>query len=65
LLGLFAVQFAVPGQTGRYVLSGIYLVLAVVALIRNRQHLLPTLTSPFRRTNQPADAERADELVGV
>jgi cation:H+ antiporter len=65
LLGLFAVQFAVPGQTGRYVLSGIYLVLAVVALVRNRHHLLPTLTSPFRRTDKPADAERVNELAGV
>jgi cation:H+ antiporter len=65
LLGLFAVQFAVPGQTGRYVLSGIYLVLAAVALVRNREHILPTLTAPFRRTEKPADAERADELVGV
>jgi cation:H+ antiporter len=65
LLGLFAVQFAVPGQTGRYVLCGIYLALTVVALVRNRQHILPTITSPFRRTEKPADAERADELVGV
>jgi cation:H+ antiporter len=65
LLGLFAVQFAVPGQTGRYVLCGVYLVLAVVALARNRQHILPTITSPFRRTEKPADAERADELVEV
>ncbi len=65
LLGLFAVQFAVPGQTGRYVLCGIYLVLAVIALIRNRQYVVPTITSPFRRTEKPADAERADELVGV
>jgi cation:H+ antiporter len=65
LLGLFAVQFAVPGQTGRYVLCGIYLVLAVVALVRNRQYVVPTITSPFRRTEKPADAERADELVGV
>jgi cation:H+ antiporter len=65
LLGLFAVQFAVPGQSGRYVLSVIYLALAAVALVRNREFILPTLTSPFRRTEKPADAERADELVGV
>ncbi|TCO34068.1 cation:H+ antiporter [Kribbella steppae] len=65
LLGLFAVQFAVPGQTGRYVLCGVYLVLAVVALVRNRQYILPTITSPFRRTEKPADAERADELIEV
>lgn len=63
LLGLFAVQFAVPGQTGRYVLSGIYLVLAIVAAIRNREYVVATVTSPFRRTEKPADAERADELI--
>ncbi|SDL83609.1 sodium:proton exchanger [Nonomuraea jiangxiensis] len=56
LLGLFAVQFALPGQTARYVLCGIYLVIALAALIRNRRHLLPTLLAPFRAT--PA-AERA------
>jgi cation:H+ antiporter len=64
LLGLFAVQFAIPGQTGRYILSGIYLALAVVALIRNRREVLPTLTAPFRRTAKVA-ADRPDELVDV
>ena len=39
LLGLFAVQFAVPGQTGRYVLCAVYLVLAIVAVVRNRQYV--------------------------
>jgi cation:H+ antiporter len=63
LLGLFAVQFAIPGQTGRYVLSGIYLALAIVALIRNRREVLPIITAPFRRTAK--DEERSDELVGV
>jgi cation:H+ antiporter len=49
LLGLFAVQFALPGQTARYVLCGIYAAIALAALIRNRRHILPTLTAPFRR----------------
>jgi cation:H+ antiporter len=49
LLGLFAVQFALPGQTARYVLSGIYLAIALVALVHNREHILPTLAAPFRR----------------
>jgi cation:H+ antiporter len=49
LLGLFAVQFALPGQTARYVLCGVYAALALAALIRNRRHILPTLTAPFRR----------------
>ncbi|TCM48228.1 cation:H+ antiporter [Kribbella sp. VKM Ac-2568] len=63
LLGLFMVQFAIPGQTGRYVLSGIYLALAIVAFTRNRQYVLATITSPFRRTVKVE--ERTDELVGV
>lgn len=63
LLGLFMVQFAIPGQTGRYILSGIYLALAIVAMIRNRQYVLATITSPFRRTAKTE--ERSDELVGV
>jgi cation:H+ antiporter len=62
LLALFAVQFAIPGQTGRYVLSGIYLVLAVVALVRHRRQILPTLAAPFRPASK-VPAERADELV--
>jgi cation:H+ antiporter len=64
LLGLFAVQFAIPGQTGRYILSGIYLALAVVAVIRNRREVVPIITAPFRRTAKES-ADRPDELVGV
>ncbi|WP_307796047.1 sodium:proton exchanger [Amycolatopsis sp. 195334CR] len=48
LLSLFAVQFALPGQTARYVLCGIYAALALAAAWRNRHHLLPTLAAPFR-----------------
>jgi cation:H+ antiporter len=59
LLGLFALQFALPGQTARYVLCGIYAAIALVALIRNRRHLLPTLTAPFRR--EPHD----DDVVST
>ena len=60
LLGLFALQFAFPGQEARYVLSAVYFVIAVAALVRNRRHIRPTLTAPFR--TEPA-AER--ELVDV
>jgi cation:H+ antiporter len=58
LLALFALQFAFPGQHARYVLSAVYAVLAVGALIRNREHVRPTLLAPFRRTpaEQPEDA---------
>jgi cation:H+ antiporter len=57
LLGLFTAQFALPGQTARYVLSAIYAVLALAALIRNRQHILPTLAAPFRRPPDDGDDE--------
>jgi cation:H+ antiporter len=53
LLGLFAAQYAVPGTTGRYVLCGIYGAIAIVALIRNRRDILPTLAAPFRRASPP------------
>ncbi|WP_328649136.1 sodium:proton exchanger [Amycolatopsis sp. NBC_00348] len=56
LLGLFATQFALPGQTARYVLCGVYAVIALVALVRNRRHILPTLAAPFRRVPSDADA---------
>lgn len=58
LLGLFAVQFALPGQTARYVLCGVYGVIALAALIRNRRHILPTLAAPFRRVPGSDAAER-------
>ncbi|MEV6272107.1 sodium:proton exchanger [Kribbella sp. NPDC051936] len=65
LLGLFAVQFAVPGQSGRYVISAVYLVLAIGAAVHNRDHLVRTIMAPFRSTEELAAAERADELVKV
>ncbi|GAA1545309.1 sodium:proton exchanger [Kribbella lupini] len=64
LLGLFAVQFAVPGQTGRYVISAVYAVLAIAAFVHHRREIVPTLTGPFRQTKKAAE-ERSDELVGV
>jgi cation:H+ antiporter len=49
LLGLFAVQYAVPGQAGRYILVAIYAVIALAALVRNRRDIWPALAAPFRR----------------
>jgi len=49
LLGLFVLQYAVPWQTGRYVLIAVYLVAGLAALARNRRCILPTLAAPFRR----------------
>nr|WP_221471628.1 sodium:proton exchanger [Amycolatopsis umgeniensis] len=62
LLGLFAVQFALPGQTARYVLCGVYAVIALAALIRNRRHLVPTLAAPFRRAPGRDAAERRQRV---
>ena len=53
LLGLFALQYALPGQTARYALSAIYLVIAVTALVRHRGLIRPTLAAPFRRSRGP------------
>lgn len=64
LLGLFAIQFAIPGQTGRYALCAVYAVLAIGVFVHHRREILPTLTDPFRRTKKVV-AERSDELVGV
>jgi len=62
LLGLFAVQYALPGQEGRYVLCAIYAVIAVAALAGNRRHILATLTAPFRRTPHGPQAGAAVPL---
>ncbi|MFG1697242.1 sodium:proton exchanger [Nonomuraea sp. NPDC049309] len=62
LLGLFAVQFVLPGQSARYVLCGVYLALALAALIHNRRHIVPTLAAPFRapgRSSSSPDATSA------
>ena len=48
LLGLFAVQYALPGQPARFFLCAIYGAVAVAALARNRRHIWPALTAPFR-----------------
>jgi cation:H+ antiporter len=53
LLVLFAVQFAIPGQQGRYVLSAVYALLAVAALIRNRRHIR---AAPAERPREPVGA---------
>jgi cation:H+ antiporter len=47
LLGLFIVQFPITSTEGRMLLSAVYAVVAVVALIVNRRQLVPTLLAPF------------------
>jgi cation:H+ antiporter len=48
LLGLFAIQLPLMSTTARFVLSGIYLGIALVVLVLHRRQLLPTLLAPFR-----------------
>ncbi|QLL07904.1 sodium:proton exchanger [Mycobacterium vicinigordonae] len=58
LLALFVAQFPITSTEGRLVLSAVYAVVAVVALVVNRRHVLPTLRAPFARI------EESPELVG-
>src|ERR1700733_9214447 len=47
LLGLFVIQFPLTSTDGRLVISGVYAAVALVALVRNRHQVLPTLAAPF------------------
>ena len=67
LLGLFAVQFAIPGTEGRLVLSAAYAMIAIGLLLRHRRLIVPTLAAPFRRTPsvaEPVAPDRERVLVG-
>lgn len=63
LVALFALQFFVTGETGRYVLSGVHLVVAATALFVHRRDILPTLSAPFRRSGTMADGPAERELA--
>ena len=47
LLVLFMVQFPITTTGGRLILCGVYAAVAVMGLVVNRRHLLPTLRAPF------------------
>jgi cation:H+ antiporter len=67
LLGLFSVQFAIPGTEGRLVLSAAYAVIGIVLLVRYRRLIVPTLAAPFRRTRlvpEPVAPDRERVLIG-
>ncbi|MFJ3384386.1 MULTISPECIES: sodium:proton exchanger [unclassified Curtobacterium] len=49
LAALFAVQFFVTDTNGRWVLSIVHVVAALVVFWINRRDILPTLAAPFRR----------------
>jgi cation:H+ antiporter len=60
LVALFAVQFAVTGTTGRYILSAAHLLIALVVFWIQRRNILPTLAAPFRRpVSEPDTTEHA------
>ncbi|QGN31674.1 sodium:proton exchanger [Microlunatus sp. Gsoil 973] len=65
LLGLFVCQFVIPGTTGRLILSAVFGVLAVGALIVNRREILPTLLAPFRRQQTVVAKDEQRELAAA
>lgn len=58
LAALFGIQFVVTDTGGRYVLSAIQVVLAVVFLILHRRDIGPTLAAPFRRTAELGEHDK-------
>jgi cation:H+ antiporter len=60
LAALFAVQFVVTDTGGRYVLSAVHLVAALVVFWIHRRDILPTLAAPFRRAVPVRGAEHAE-----
>lgn len=65
LVALFAVQFFVTDETGRYVLSAVHIVVAIVALWIHRRDILPTITAPFRTSAALAEGPAERELEGA
>jgi cation:H+ antiporter len=65
LAALFAVQFLVTDEGGRWVLSAIHLAIAIVMLVVHRRDILPTLAAPFRRPGAlVAEPERMPAAAG-
>lgn len=62
LLGLFAVQFLIPGTQGRYLISAVYAVLAGGLLAHHRRQIGATLAAPFR-SRPPGPAEQPDGVL--
>ena len=71
LAALFALQFAITGTHGRYVLAAVHTVIALGVLTVHRRHILPTLTALWRApstsdndSEPPAPRGRDDEQAG-
>ncbi|MDM3904306.1 sodium:proton exchanger [Mycobacterium intracellulare subsp. chimaera] len=58
LLGLFVAQFALPDEQARYIISAVYIVVAVVFAIRYRNEVRPLLAAGSRRRSQQPLAQR-------
>ena len=66
LLVLFMVQFPITTTGGRLILCGVYAAVAVMGLVVNRRHLLPTLRAPFiAHPNVSADTSADPQLTPV
>lgn len=65
LLAIFAIQFAVTDTTGRYILSGIQILIAVIALVIHRHDVLPTLAAPFRRRPSTVDQAATEQALST
>lgn len=73
LAALFGLQFFVTDTSGRYILSAVQAILAIVFLILHRKGILPTLAAPFRRPQadpdevEPAEAAepQRESIVGI
>jgi cation:H+ antiporter len=64
LLALFVVQFPITSTEGRLVLCGVYAAIAVVGLVLNRKHLVPTLRAPFVK-DEPAEENSAPNEMAL
>lgn len=65
LLALFACQFVIPGTTGRLLLSAVFGVLTIGALVVNRREIVPTLLAPFRAEATIVAKDEQRELVSA
>lgn len=73
LAALFGLQFFVTDTSGRYILSAVQAILAIVFLFLHRKDILPTLAAPFRRPQadpdevEPAEAAepQRESIVGI
>ena len=63
LAALFGLQFFVTDTSGRYILSAIQAVLAIVFLLLHRSDILPTLAAPFRRPQGETEGQTIAEAA--